>query len=178
MHRLAGNIAPIMFLISIFALQGCVSTSLEDAAPTSLADNVPLDSPTDLQSQEEPAANIAALEPVEVVGEVSSVGTAVEPDVVTQPEPEKVTSNARVELPPPPEGEVFPTFATTPQAATSQLSDEEKVAIEERMTELLLQQSKDPNKIAQYKKRLAYLRKLAATHAQKTEAEILKNSGS
>lgn len=155
----------VALLVLSLPISACVSTSLEDAAPTSLS----IASPTNLQ---EPDTNALSAE------NIAATSAAQTPDASSNSTSSVANTEQAVVIPDAPTDETFPSFAQTPRGAVGQLTKQEEIAIEERMTQLLLARSKDPKKIANYKARLAYLRKLAATHAKNTENEILNNSGS
>lgn len=145
----------VLVIIGLY-LQACVSTSLEDAAPTSV-----VSSPT----------NLDAASPTPTTQAVASE------NVQTVPVSEQnITSTVPLStsVPPNPEIENFPTFATDPKGETSQLSAAEKAVIEARMTEVLLARESDPRIRASYEARLIYLRRLAKSHGAAAQVEIQK----
>lgn len=133
-------------------LQGCVSTSLDDAAPKSItASNLP----TTLDQQ---------------------VGDAVARDIAGNTEPRSSdilqTQTLGAETSAKYDKQGFPTFAETPRGEVDQLSSPEKIAIETKMTELLLSRSDDENVRAGFEAKLRRLRVLAETHEQNADVII------
>jgi hypothetical protein len=154
------RIRSFITLVIAFALAGCVSTSLEDAAPTE---------PTSLTVvQPAPAVNT----------QIETTSTQTVSNSVQSPAPAAQTSDTSVTVvdssavPQKPSDEEFPTFAQDRRGETNQMTPEEKAAIETQMTELLLERETDPRIRARYLARLRYLRNLAKTHAADTTAKI------
>ena len=171
----------IRFFVTVvfaFALSSCVSTSLEDAAPTAVPSQ-----PTNLTaiSQETPAQEPiqqTAQETIKTpVPTTSTQQTTANNAVSTAASRQSAGSNNSVAIdsnaiPPKPTGEQFPSFAEEKRGETNQMTPEEKAAIEAQMTELLIQRETDPRIKARYQARLRYLRQLAKTHASDTSAKI------
>lgn len=154
------RIRSFITLVIAFALAGCVSTSLEDAAPTE---------PTSL----------TVVQPAQPAGaEIETTNTQTVSNSVQSPVPAAQTSDTSVNVvdsnavPPKPSNEEFPTFAQDRRGETNQMTPEQKAAIEAQMTELLLERETDPRIRARYLARLRYLRNLAKTHASETSAKI------
>ncbi|MBO6918622.1 MAG: hypothetical protein JJ858_09350 [Rhizobiaceae bacterium] len=148
-------------LVIAFALFGCVSTSLEDAAPTeptSLTVNQQVQSLDDGVVVPSQQSNINAAQ--------ISTTDAQSSNVAQSP-----VSDGNL-IPPKPSGEEFPTFAEDRRGEINQMTPEEKAAIEAQMTELLIQRETDPRIKARYQARLRYLRNLAKSHASDTSAKI------
>ncbi|MEP2979251.1 MAG: hypothetical protein ABJO86_07190 [Lentilitoribacter sp.] len=159
----------IRFFVTVvmaFALTGCVSTSLEDAAPTAASSQ-----PTNLtaipQDTSEPDPLVENSAPQNVAN--SNVSTSVNGQNSDNSQPTTTENNS---LPAKPLNEEFPTFAQERRGETNQMTPEQKAAIEAQMTELLIQREKDPRIKARYQARLTYLRRLAKTHASETSAKI------
>lgn len=131
--KLDGKIARAALITGTVILSGCVSASLEDAAPTQPA-------PTDA------AANAGTSE-------------------------QEVRDNSFVE-----EGAVrnedYPTFERAPQAATAQLSDEEKQALLNEMSALKAAQRSGGSSSAAYAARIKELQDIARTHGVDTKSQI------
>ncbi len=141
-------------LVIAFALAGCVSTSLEDAAPTE---------PTELGvNQQSQSVDAVSADPNQqsVASSSQTVNSVQTPTTDDNGVPIK------------PSDEVFPTFAEDRRGEINQMTPEEKAAIETQMTELLLQRETDPRIRARYQARLQYLRNLAKTHVSDTSAKI------
>lgn len=159
----------IRFFVTVvmaFVLSGCVSTSLEDAAPTAAPNQ-----PTNLTAiaQETPVSEpiVSNVTPQDVASSNVSTSGNVQNSSSSQAAPTDNTA-----LPAKPLNEEFPTFAQDRRGETNQMTPEQKAAIEAQMTELLIQREKDPRIKARYQARLAYLRRLAKTHASETSAKI------
>lgn len=171
----------IRFFVTVvfaFALTSCVSTSLEDAAPTAVPSQ-----PTNLTaiSQETAAQEPNQQTAQEALQAPLPATTAQQPTanntVPTATSSQSASSNNAVAvdsnaIPPKPTGEQFPSFAEEKRGETNQMTPEEKAAIEAQMTELLIQRETDPRIKARYQARLRYLRQLAKTHASDTSAKI------
>lgn len=144
MASLGTSLRACYVLVCCIMLFGCVSTSLEDAAPQRLTtENLPT-------AIDQPSGNSAAQDFVDN----------------TDPQSSKVDIPARYDE------QGFPTFAETPRGEVDQLSSAEKIAIETRMTELLLSRAKDGNVRAGFEAKLRRLRNLAKTHEQNADAII------
>lgn len=154
----------IGMIVIILPLQACVSTSLQDAAPTSLAD-IPEPTPLNVTSPQVLPATTAPNQAL--VGDVVASNDA--SGVSTQA---IVTQKTETVIPPPRTDETFPTFAKDPSGAIPQLTNVEKAAIEARMTQLLLLRENDPRIKAKYQARLKSLRQIARSHAADAEADI------
>lgn len=133
-------------------LQACVSSSLEDAAPRSLTAN---NLPTTLDKS---------------IGDTTARGVIA--DTVPQTSRALQTQTLNADIPAKYDKQGFPTFAETPQGEVSQLSEPEKIAIETKMTELLLSHASDENVRAGFEAKLKRLRELAKTHEQNADAII------
>ena len=153
-------------VVMVFALTGCVSTSLEDAAP-SAAPNQPTNLTAIPQETPVPEPVVVYNAPQNVVSSHVSTGGSSQSSNTSQ---RAATDNSA--LPAKPLNEEFPTFAQDRRGETNQMTPEQKAAIEAQMTELLIQREKDPRIKARYQARLAYLRRLAKTHASETSAKI------
>ena len=66
----------------------------------------------------------------------------------------------------------FPTFGQLPKTANAQFSDQEKLAAEAEMAELLRNRASTPDARARYEARLKQLRAVAATHGSDMQQEI------
>lgn len=155
------RIRSFITLVIAFALAGCVSTSLEDAAPTE---------PTSL-TVNQPAQPAGA--EIETANQQNVANTAQSSVADTQVNDTTATVAADSNVvPPKPSNEEFPTFAEDRRGETNQMTPEQKAAIEAQMTELLLERETDPRIRARYLARLRYLRNLAKTHASETSAKI------
>ena len=132
--KLGGRVAGATMIVSLALLAGCVSASLEDAAPT-----------------QAPPANAT-----------SPAGGA---------EQQPVRDNSFVE-----EGalrnDAFPTFEKTPQAATAQLTDEEKQALLNEMSALKAAQRSGGASSAAYAARYRELQNIANSHGIDTKKQI------
>lgn len=154
------RIRSFITVVIAFALAGCVSTSLEDAAPTE---------PTSL-TVVQPAPAIDT--------QIETTNTQTVSNSVQSPAPTAQTSDTSVTtvdgnaVPQKPSDEEFPTFAQDRRGETNQMTPEQKAAIEAQMTELLLERETDPRIRARYLARLRFLRNLAKTHAAETTAKI------
>lgn len=153
-------------VVIAFTLTGCVSTSLEDAAPTVVPNQ-----PTNLTAipQETPVSEtvVSNSTPQDVASSNASSNVNTQSSNISQDPSAQSTT-----LPAKPLNEAFPTFAQDRRGETNQMTPEQKAAIEAQMTELLIQREKDPRIKARYQARLAYLRRLAKTHASETSAKI------
>lgn len=129
-------------------LQGCVSSSLEDAAP--------------------PRVSASSL-PI-------MLDDATTQNVVGDAEPRASNSLQKqtfgAQTPAKYDKQGFPTFAETPRGEVDQLSTPEKIAIETKMTELLLNRASDENVRASFEAKLKRLRELAKTHEQNADVII------
>ncbi|WP_345775674.1 hypothetical protein [Hoeflea sp. BAL378] len=67
---------------------------------------------------------------------------------------------------------VYPKFGHMPKAATTQMTQAEKLAAEAEMAELLRARAATPDARAQYQARLEELRALAANHGRDTQQQI------
>lgn len=143
-------------LVCCALLQGCVSTSLEDASPRRIATS---NLPTALDKQREtPLADAATQDAL------ANTDSA-EPSVS-----QRQTLNT--DVPAKYDEQGYPTFAETPQGEVDQLSSAEKIAIETKMTELLLSRANDENVRANFEAKLRRLRNLAKTHEQNADVII------
>lgn len=131
-------------LICAVLLQGCISTSLEDTAPQGATTN---SSPTELDR---------------------SLPDSVTSDVSTVPQTQQLNAQTSTKY----DEQGFPTFAETPRGEVDQLSSPEKIAIETKLTELLLRRESNENVRAGFEAKLRRLRKLAKTHEQNADAII------
>lgn len=130
-------------LVSLALLQGCVSSSLEDAAPQrATTSNLP-----------------STLKPL---------GGAPTQNVIDNTQSQALSTDVPVKY----DKQGFPTFAETPRGEVEQLSPQEKIAIETKVTELLLSRSNDENVRAGFEAKLKRLRELAKTHEQNADAII------
>lgn len=147
------NIGLRAFLVFVCftLLQGCVSSSLEDAAPQRVTTN---NLPTSLK----PVADAPIQNEIDdTQSQASDISQA---QTLSADFPEKYDRQG------------FPTFAETPRGEVDQLSSQEKIAIETKMTELLLSRSNDENVRAGFEAKLRRLRELAKTHEQNADAII------
>ncbi|MEX3009182.1 hypothetical protein [Hoeflea sp. TYP-13] len=136
-------------LLAVLAiLTGCVSASLEDAAPTAT-------------SQPEPASTGTTPE---------NTGTTVA-GADGAPEDKEVRDNSFVETGAR-RNDSFPTFAISPRGATEQLSEEEKQALLNEMRVLRAAQQRGGNSSAGYSARYNELKEIARTHGIETQKEI------
>lgn len=151
-------------IVIILSLQACVSTSLEDTAPTAWNDP---SAPTPLNATTPSVLPETQTSPQSLDSDISSINNS--GDAATE-----IVEAKKVEtvLPPRRTDEEFPTFAKDPSGANSQLTDVEKAAIEARMTKLLLLRENDPSIKAKYEARLKYLRQISKSHAADAEADI------
>jgi hypothetical protein len=145
-------------IVIILSLQACVSTSLEDTAPTAWNDP---SAPTPLNATTPSVLPETQTSPQSLDSDISSINNS--GDAATE-----IVEAKKVEtvLPPRRTDEEFPS------GANSQLTDVEKAAIEARMTKLLLLRENDPSIKAKYEARLKYLRQISKSHAADAEADI------
>ncbi len=143
------HIAGLLTLGLTAALAGCQSTSLEDAAPT----GAPATSSGKVASGSGPEI----LSPVPIPGRNL-------PRVERQQFVEERINQS---------GE-YPPVGVDRQAAMQQLSDEEAAALESEFDQYRGKSGPKGQTDAEYRRRLAELRKTAQTHAQDTEKQITK----
>lgn len=164
------NSLVVLFCGVVMSASGCQTASLEDAAPTRAqlaAGSAAVQSDkTAAAAAEAEATTDATPKPAPTI--VTQMGL---PTVVpsARPKPETkdfVATGARRT------GD-FPQFKPL-ESANSQLSPEQKKAAEKEMADLLRARAATPAAQMTYAERLAYLRKLAATHADEAEAQIAK----
>lgn len=166
------NIDRIRYFVIVviaFALTSCVSTSLEDAAPTAQSNK-----PTSLAVVDQEITSPDARAVKEANANQQSVANSTDSSV-SDVQANRVIGSSTVEnniIPSKPAGEQFPTFAEERRGETNQMTPEQKAAIEAQMTELLIQRETDPRIKARYQARLRSLRQLAKTHVSDTSAKI------
>lgn len=148
------NIILRAFLVVVCCslLQACVSSSLDDAAPKRImASNLPT-------ALDQPLVDAAA----------PDVAGNIEPRTSDILQTQTLSAETSVKY----DKQGFPTFAETPRGEVDQLSTPEKIAIETKMTELLLSRSNDENVRAGFEAKLRRLRVLAETHEQNADVII------
>lgn len=140
-------------LLCLFAVTGCVSASLEDAAPTSETTVETTDGQT--------------------TGADASTATAPQQTIVTgaTPEETEVRDNSFVN-----EGatldDTFPTFETPPTAANKQISDEEKEKMLAEMEALKASMKRRGASSSSNDARYRELQDLARQHVDDTKKQI------
>lgn len=158
------RISSALGLLAAFALSGCQTASLEDAAPTAVpaaqpgvtgeltgADGVsipPADSPPDVTRRNPGFTSVIPIEKTAPVENKDFVASG-------------ASRTGR-----------FPTFGEQRTAANTQMTEAERIAAEAEMTELLKARASTPDARAQDDARLRQLRALAASHARDTQEKI------
>lgn len=153
LKKYLGSASRGLSLSALVLLAGCVSASLEDAAPK----QVP--TPESPRRTGDDAASNAASEGNQIQQAASprDAGAARDNSFVSQ----GALNN-----------DVFPTFAQTPRAATVQLSDEDKKAMLEEMRAIRAANQATGKRAVAASRRSGSLDDVARTHATETKAEI------
>jgi len=134
-------------------LGGCASAALDDTSNG-------MGQPTVLSANDEGNA----LSPTQTT-RVSATGAQVNDQRTETGDAQFVAEGAR-------QSDVFPRFGPIPPVAASQMSEQERIALEVRMTQRLRAQTTDPEQRKIHEARLVELRALAANHASDTQNAI------
>lgn len=128
-------------------LAGCQTASLEDAAPKA----------------PEQSSNIATDLGIEIISPVPIPGRKVDPVERQQFVEERISQKGE-----------YPLVGVDRQAAMQQLSDEEAAALEREFDQYRGKTGSRTQTDAEYRRRLAELRRTARTHADDAEKQIAK----
>jgi hypothetical protein len=144
-------------LLALSILSGCVSASLEDAAPKQLP-------PEDAEAVDGSVANNgSAGSNIDVPGTDTSANTA--EGAAAERDTSFVEDGAL-------RNRRFPTFAKMPVGATEQLSAADKQQLESEMAEIRAAFGSGGISEAEYRARLMELEELARTHASEAKKQI------
>ncbi|WP_340161693.1 hypothetical protein [uncultured Hoeflea sp.] len=167
-------IRPVIVVLCFLVLAGCQTASLEDAAPKS----VPAATAIPAAAQGSGADQVAASNAGDTTRteQASSATIRRNPGIASVIPLEKTTpvENKEFVASGASRSGQYPNFGQQPKAANSQFSDQEKLAAEAEMTELLRNRASTPDARAQYEARLKELRALAANHGSDMQQEIEK----
>jgi hypothetical protein len=141
------HVAGLLTLGLAATLAGCQSTSLEDAAPKAQAKQT----------------NIATDLGIEILSPVPIPGRKVDRVERQQFVEERINQSGE-----------FPLVGVDREAAMQQLSDEDAAALESEFDQYRGKTAATGQTDAEYRRRLAELRKTAQTHARDTEKQITK----
>ena len=153
LKKYLGSASTGLSLSALVLLAGCVSASLEDAAPK----QVP--TPESPRRTSDDAATNA------VPGGNRIQQAATPRDASSARDNSFVNQGAL-------NNDAFPTFAQTPRAATVQLSDEDKKAMLDEMRAIRAANQATGNRAVAASRRSGSLDDVARTHATETKAEI------
>jgi hypothetical protein len=142
--KFLGALTAAGLALALLATAGCQTASLEDAAPK------PADKPASAMQ------DIAIPSPVPLPRGVDEL-----------PQQDFVSEGIR-------DTGTYPLVGTPRQAANRQITPQEQAAMQAEMERLKAEQAGGGMTRAQYEARLKQLRKIAETHAEEAEREIVK----
>tara|TARA_R110000850_G_scaffold2897_3_gene13397 strand:+ start:602 stop:1270 length:669 start_codon:yes stop_codon:yes gene_type:complete len=159
-------VRPMFAVLICLVVAGCQSASLQDAAPTAVPVARPDNGVPETAVLESDAVSVKADGSSQVLRRNPGV-----PSVVPLEQTAPVKNKEFVASGASRTGE-FPTFGKQPKAANAQFSNEDKLAAEAEMAELLRSRALTPDARARYEARLKLLRAIAANHGSDMQEEI------
>jgi antitoxin (DNA-binding transcriptional repressor) of toxin-antitoxin stability system len=159
-------VRPMFSVLLCLVAMGCQSASLQDAAPTAVPVARPDDGALKAAASEDNEVSVKAGGSSQVLRRNPGVASVVPLEQTAPVENKEFVASGASRT-----GQ-FPTFAKQPKAANAQFSDQEKLATEAEMAELLRNRASTPNARARYEARLKQLRAVAASHGSGMQQEI------
>ena len=159
-------VRPMFAVLICLVVAACQSASLQDAAPTAVPVARPDNGVPETAALESNKVPVPADAPSQVIRRNPGVVSVVPIEQTAPVESKEFVASGASRT-----GQ-FPTFGKQLKAANAQFSDEDKLAAEAEMAELLRNRASTPNARARYEARLKQLRAIAANHGSDMQQEI------
>ena len=159
-------VRPMFAALVCLVAAGCQSASLQDAAPTAVPVARPDNGVSKTAASGANDVSVKADGSSQVIRRNPGVASIVPLEQTSPVENKQFVASGASRT-----GQ-FPTFGQLPKTANAQFSDQEKLAAEAEMAELLRNRASTPDARARYEARLKLLRAVAANHGSDMQQEI------